>query len=616
MSAIRKRSKSKIGLELEYLFVETAEGKAKCIICKQVQIKKIFNIFRHYNRHHKNIYKSYSNDEKQKLLESYKNQINMNKRNETVLFSCSHNPDNQSNSFNNPSTTNVIISNKESLAVSYAVALEIGKKKKNFSDRPFIKDCAIAMAEAFGNNVAMEQFKTVALSRQTIFRRITSLNNFLETELRIIIQNSVYFSLCLDENTDISDISQLLIFIRTVGNDFIANEELLELHSLYETTKGTDIYSGVKKAVEKYTTFDKCSCIVTDGTPAMVGIENGFVGILRKNNIKCVTLHCIVHQEALYTKSLKLTCAMDLVVKVTNLIRGGNKALSHRKFKMFLNDVDAAYGDLSLHSEVRWLSARICLKRFFALRKEISEFLKTQVTRDTNEIQEKIQSYEFLSELAFLTDITSYLNELNLNLQGKNQNICDLFGHVVEFRKKLELLKENMKKNQLINFPCAEIQTEYTNVNFSHFHNNLSTLLYDFNTRFADFELMKHDIDLFFSPLTAKISDQKSELQLELHDLQNDTYFASIKETDEHFFKLLPMNRFPKLRDFGLKMYSMFGTTCICESTFSSMKHIKSTSRSVLLDNSLLAQLRIATTKIPINISKIISQQTNINTSH
>lgn len=142
-----------------------------------------------------------------------------------------------------------------------------------------------------------------------------------------------------------------------------------------------------------------------------------------------------------------------------------------------------------------------------------------------------------------------------------------------------------MKKNQLINFPCcAEIQTEYTNVNFSHFHNNLSILLYDFNTRFVDFELMKHDIDLFFSPLTAKISDQKPELQLELHDLQNDTYFSSIKETDKYFFKLLPMNRFLKLRDFGLKMYSMFGTTYICESTFSSMKHIKSTSRRTLIN--------------------------------
>lgn len=133
---------------------------------------------------------------------------------------------------------------------------------------------------------------------------------------------------------------------------------------------------------------------------------------------------------------------MNVVVKVTNLIRGGNRALSHRKFKMFLNDINAAYGDLKLHSEERWLSAGKCLQRFFAIRKEIPEFLKTEVTRDTTEIEEKFQSYEFLSELAPLTDITFHLNELNLNLQGKNQNITDLFGNLTEFCSKLELLKE------------------------------------------------------------------------------------------------------------------------------------------------------------------------------
>lgn len=66
---------------------------------------------------------------------------------------------------------------------------------------------------------------------------------------------------------------------------------------------------------------------------------------------------------------------------------------------------------------------------------------------------------------------------------------------------------------------------------------------------------MKTDIDLFLSPLTATVNEQKPELQPELHDLQNDIHFTSIKETGEHFFKLLPINRFPKLRDFGFHVW-------------------------------------------------------------
>lgn len=116
-------------------------------------------------------------------------------KNETILSTS----DNQLNSDNNPipSTSDLIINNKQSLAASYAVALEIGKRKKNFSDGLFIKHCVIAMAEAFDNNVITEQFKTVALSPNIIFRRIISLN-FFEIKLEKLIQNC-YFFLCLNE---------------------------------------------------------------------------------------------------------------------------------------------------------------------------------------------------------------------------------------------------------------------------------------------------------------------------------------------------------------------------------------------------------------------------------
>jgi len=38
--------------------------------------------------------------------------------------------------------------------------------------------------------------------------------------------------------------------------------------------------------------------------------------------------------------------------------------------------------------------------------------------------------------------------------------------------------------------------------------------------------------------------------------------------------------RFPKLIDFALKMHSMFRNTHVCDSTFSTMKQVKSKNRS------------------------------------
>ena len=93
------------------------------------------------------------------------------------------------------------------------------------------------------------------------------------------------------------------------------------------------------------------------------------MGLLEKNGVMCPKIYCIIHQEVLCGKSIQLANVMRIVLKVTNLIRGGNKSLSHRKFKLFLVEMECPCGDLLLHCETRWLSAGKCLARFFALRR-------------------------------------------------------------------------------------------------------------------------------------------------------------------------------------------------------------------------------------------------------
>lgn len=50
------------------------------------------------------------------------------------------------------------------------------------------------------------------------------------------------------------------------------------------------------------------------------------------------------------------------MTKVTNRIWDGNRFLNHRKFVAFLDEVSAAYGDLQMHPEVRWMSWGKCLE--------------------------------------------------------------------------------------------------------------------------------------------------------------------------------------------------------------------------------------------------------------
>jgi hypothetical protein len=51
---------------------------------------------------------------------------------------------------------------------------------------------------------------------------------------------------------------------------------------------------------------------------------------------------------------------------------------------------------------------------------------------------------KWILELAFLVDITTSLNELNVKLQGKVELLCDMFSDVKAFEIKLKLLHKHI----------------------------------------------------------------------------------------------------------------------------------------------------------------------------
>lgn len=128
---------------------------------------------------------------------------------------------------------------------------------------------------------------------------------------------------------------------------------------------------------------------------------------------------------------------------------------------------------------------------------------------------------------------------------------------------------------------------------------DIERLQEQFKLRFQDFHAMQPRIMLFMDPLCAAVNEQPPELQLELCDLQSDPFFqARLNEKGISLWSLLPQSRFPHLREFALSVTSMFGSTYICESSFSMMKHIKSKERYRLSDDTLFHLMQIGCTKI------------------
>ncbi|QQP36431.1 general transcription factor II-I repeat domain-containing protein 2B-like, partial [Caligus rogercresseyi] len=59
----------------------------------------------------------------------------------------------------------------------------------------------------------------------------------------------------------------------------------------------------------------------------------------------------------------------------------------------------------------------------------------------------------WLLDLAFLVDMFSHLDKLNLDLQGKLKTLPDLVQCVFAFINKLKLFTERIKKSDLTHFP-------------------------------------------------------------------------------------------------------------------------------------------------------------------
>lgn len=341
----------------------------------------------------------------------------------------------------------------------------------------------------------------------------------------------------------------------------------------------------------------------------MIGSKIGFFGQIKQRDLKFPVIHCIIHQEALCGKAVKLCTAMQIVSKIVNAIKGGNKSLSHRKFQSFLEEHNAIYKDIPLYCEVRWLSAGKCLEKFFALRKEIFIFLQEMSLVKCDEFMSLFKDIDFLSELAFITDLTSHLNNVNLKLQRPNQTISQLVSHIDSFLRKLVLLKNHLQNDIFHFYPsCQILFTEYgKDCNFKTHLHLIESLINQFDTRFRDFETLRKDLILFENPFIVIIEEQNLDLQEKLCDLQSDLTLKTWSERGIDLFKILDISNYPKLINFVLRIFSMFGSTYLCECSFSKLKYIKTDKRSCLSDASLSSLMRTSSSNIPVDISSLVN---------
>lgn len=577
--------------EEDFLFT-MSHSKCVCLICQSsIALPKKGNVERHFRMVHRTFDTDFppSTELRKRKVRELKSQLL-----------------GQQSLFTRPTSKA-----KAATEASFRVSRMIVRHKKCFQDGVMVKEAFIEASDAlfkdFKNKTEiMSAVKAVQLTRNTVTRRCEMMGDNLVQQLAKDIDCCECFSLQMDESTDITDKAQLCIFIRMV-HDMTAKEELLAVLHMNAHTRGEDIFQIFKNFIDK-TKIPVCKLvsITTDGAPAMTGRRNGFVAKCREDEAfpDFLSYHCIIHQQALCAKMLNMKEIMDVATKVACSIRA--KSLQRRLFRLQLEEADSDHTELLFHTDVRWLSRGKFLQRFRDLLPEIKQFLQEKKHAE----YEQLNDDRWLLDLAFLTDLSNMLNELNVELQGKEKLVINMISTVNAFKGKLKLLSSKIQRNDLGNFSnlASELNNQgkdSTEFDCACYAEQIDTVLSDFDRRFQDFALLEPvatfmcfpfredaEVDVLASKISTMFQLSSAEVEDEILTLQADINLKS--RANEQFWSLLTEEKYPNMRKCATSLTAMFGSTYLCESAFSHMKIIKSKYCSTLTDDHLEACLRLA----------------------
>lgn len=148
------------------------------------------------------------------------------------------------------------------MLASYQLAWNIARAKKPDNEGEFVKKCLSDVVEILSpeNDKLKQMVSDVQLSRHTVEHRISDINTAVESQLHSDLQACEYFSVASDESCDIQDKPQLAISARSVSNDCVIKEELLDIVPLKDRTRGIDVKETMMAAFAKANLPTETNC--------------------------------------------------------------------------------------------------------------------------------------------------------------------------------------------------------------------------------------------------------------------------------------------------------------------------------------------------------------------
>ena len=187
----------------------------------------------------------------------------------------------------------------------------------------WVKPCRLENVKLVLEEKASQTMKQISLSNDTIKSQIHEMSDNIKSKVLSKIDSSPVFALQLDESTDISNLSPLLVYVRYVADER-NNEEFLFCQLFEKKSKAVDVFQMLIDFFDKTDlSWSKLVGVCTDGAPGMIGANSGLISLVKQKNPAIQGTHCMIHKTALVSKTIskRLHERMSVVIKVVNYVK-------------------------------------------------------------------------------------------------------------------------------------------------------------------------------------------------------------------------------------------------------------------------------------------------------
>ena len=284
-----------------------------------------------------------------------------------------------------------------------------------------------------------------------------------------------------------------------------------------------------------------------------------------------------------------LSCLQQIV----NFVK--TSALNTRLFAKLCADLGSDHKCLLFYIEVRWLSRGNMTGRVFELRNELLEFFEQR----NHIFRQHLANAEFLSRLAYLSDIFDTLNHMNMFFQGPNSTIADFVSKLQAYVRELDLWTTNIEGKQYHMFKdFSSLQYQHSEKLFQEICCHIKLLKSELMHYFPIIHIPYVSNPFFVNPSVLPVGTGEQE------EIIDEAAKIKHKECSPVNFGVAMSSTYPTLAQKAVPHLLVFPSTWECEQGFSAIMSIKSKSRNRL--TSTAHDFRCAVSTVATRISQLV----------